>query len=124
MSENNTEFLDVYIKTALMRKAENLVVLDVKKLSSYADYLLICNGHSSRQVSSIAEFIKVTLKKENISPISFEGFKEGQWALLDYGDIVIHVFLQETREFYDIEGLWSDAKKINIDRFVTQDTQS
>ncbi len=119
MTENKKESLEVYIKTALMRKAENLVVLDVTKLTSYADYLLICNGRSSRQVSSIAEFIKMTLKTDNISPLNFEGLKEGQWALLDYGDIVIHVFLEETREFYDLEGLWADAERINIDQYIS-----
>ncbi len=122
MTANNTKNLEIYIKTALMRKAENLVVLDVTKLTSYADYLLICNGRSSRQVSSIAEFIKMTLKKDDISPLNFEGLKEGQWALLDYGDIVIHIFLEEIREFYDLEGLWADAKRIKTDRFITNNS--
>lgn len=106
------EALDPYVKAALGRKAANVMVLDVRHLSSIADTFLICSGQSSRQVTAIAEHIRDNLKKQGISPLSVEGLKEGQWVLLDYGHIIIHVFFDPVRSFYDLEGLWADAKRI------------
>ena len=104
--------LDLYIKAILGRKASNVVVLDVADLTSYADVFIICSGRSNRQVSAIADFIKTDLKKHKIKPLSVEGTKDGLWVLLDYGHVIIHVFYEPVREFYDLEGLWSDAKRI------------
>ena len=104
--------LDLYVKAALEKKTLNLVVLDVHNLSSVADAFIICSGRSNRQVTAIAEFIKVELKKQKIQPLSSEGIKEGLWALLDYGHVIIHVFYEPVRDFYDLEGLWADAKRI------------
>ena len=104
--------LDLYIKAILDRKASNVVVLDVADLTSYADVFIICSGRSNRQVSAIADFIKTDLKKHKIKPLSIEGTKDGHWVLLDYGHVIIHVFYEPVREFYDLEGLWSDAKRI------------
>ena len=104
--------LDLYVKAALEKKTLNLIVLDVHNLSSVADVFIICSGRSNRQVTAIAEFIKVELKKQKIQPLSSEGIKEGLWALLDYGHVIIHVFYEPVRDFYDLEGLWADAKRI------------
>jgi len=104
--------LDLYIKAILGRKATNVVVLDVADLTSYADVFIICSGRSNRQVSAIADFIKTDLKKHKIKPLSIEGTKDGHWVLLDYGYVIIHVFYEPVREFYDLEGLWSDAQRI------------
>jgi ribosome-associated protein len=104
--------LDFYIKAALGKKAMDLVVLDVRKLSSIADVFIICSGRSNRQVMAIAEHIQVDLKKHGIKPLSVEGKKEGHWVLLDYGHVIIHVFYEPVRSFYDLEGLWIDAEKI------------
>lgn len=104
--------LDLYIKAALGKKAMDLVVLDVRKLSSIADVFIICSGRSNRQVMAIAEHIQVDLKKHGIKPLSVEGKKEGHWVLLDYGHVIIHVFYEPVRSFYDLEGLWIDAEKI------------
>ena len=104
--------LDLYIKAALGKKAIDLVVLDVRKLSSIADVFIICSGRSNRQVSAIAEHIQVDLKKHGIKPLSVEGKKEGHWVLLDYGHVIIHVFYEPIRSFYDLEGLWIDAERI------------
>jgi len=103
---------DLYIKAALGKKAMDLVVLDVRKLSSIADVFIICSGRSNRQVSAIAEHVQVDLKKHGIVPLSVEGKKEGHWVLLDYGHVVIHVFYEPVRSFYDLEGLWIDADRI------------
>ena len=104
--------LDLYIKAVLARKAMNVVALDVAELTSYADVFIICSGRSNRQVSAIAEYIQSDLKKHKIKPLSVEGTKDGHWVLLDYGHVIIHVFYEPVREFYDLEGLWVDARRI------------
>jgi len=104
--------LDLYVKAILGKKALNVVALDVAEMTSYADTFIICSGRSNRQVSAIAEHIQTNLKKHNIKPLSVEGTKDGHWVLLDYGHVIIHVFYEPVREFYDLEGLWVDAKRI------------
>ena len=104
--------LDLYVKAILGKKALNVVALDVAEMTSYADTFIICSGRSNRQVSAIAEHIQTNLKKHKIKPLSVEGTKDGHWVLLDYGHVIIHVFYEPVREFYDLEGLWVDAKRI------------
>ena len=101
-----------YVKAALAMKAVDVVVLDVRELASFADTFIICSGRSHRQVSAIAEFIEHQLKEQGINPLGVEGLQEGHWILMDYGDVVIHIFYEPVRIFYDLEGLWSDAKRI------------
>jgi len=110
--------LDLYVKAALGRKALGLVVLDVRELTSVADAFIICSGRSNRQVTAIAKFIQTELKKSGIKPLSVEGKKEGHWVLLDYGHVIIHVFYESVRNFYDLEGLWMDAKKIKTKSLI------
>ncbi len=112
MTQKPDPSLDLYIKAILGRKAINVVALGVGDLTSYADVFIICSGRSNRQVSAIADFIKSDLKKHDIKPLSVEGTQDGHWVLLDYGHVIIHVFYEPVREFYDLEGLWSDAKRI------------
>ena len=104
--------LDLYIKAILGRKALNVVALDVAEMTSYADVFIFCSGRSNRQVTAIAEHIKTDLKQHEIKPISVEGTKDGHWVLMDYGHLIIHVFYEPVREFYDLEGLWVDAKRM------------
>lgn len=95
---------------ALDKKALDVKLLDVRGLSSLTDYLLIVSGRSDRQVEAIATAIELGLKQEHgILPLASEGLKEGRWALLDYGDIMVHVFQETVRAFYDLDGLWSEA---------------
>jgi len=108
--------LDLYVKAALGKKAFGLVVLDVRQLTSIADAFIICSGRSNRQVAAIAEYIQVSLKQKGIQPSSVEGKKEGHWVLLDYGHVIIHIFYEPVRDFYDLEGLWIDAEKIQTER--------
>ena len=104
--------LDRFAHVALGRKAEDLVILDVRELTSVADAFLICSGRSHRQVSAIGEHLIVELKKEKMRPLSTEGLKEGHWVLIDYGHVVVHIFYGPVRELYDLEGLWIDAPRI------------
>ncbi|MFW6011088.1 MAG: ribosome silencing factor [Desulfosalsimonas sp.] len=110
--------LKPYVAAALGRKAMDLVVLDVTKVTDVADVFMICSGRSNRQVSAIAEFIESELKKASIRPLSVEGVKDGQWVLIDYGHVVIHVFYDPVRRFYDLESLWADARRVDISGFV------
>ena len=112
--------LDFFVNAALGRKAFDFVVLDLRKLTSIADYFVICSGRSNRQVSAIAEFIHLTLKEQGLKPLFIEGLEQGHWVILDYGYVMIHVFYEPTREFYDLEGLWSDADRVKIKSTVNQ----
>jgi ribosome-associated protein len=122
MDQNTVSSLAVYIQAALGRKAKDLKLLDMSRLTSVADAFLICSGKSNRQVSAIAEHIVAYLKARGIKPLSVEGMREGLWVLLDYGHIVIHVFYDPVRGVYDLEGLWADAERIPIDDIVDTST--
>ncbi len=100
---------------ALDKKASNLKLLKVAGLSSLTDYILIASGRSDRQVQAIAEGIRLGMKEQCASAsLAVEGMNEGRWVLLDFGDIMVHVFQQPVREFYDLEGLWNDAPEIPV----------
>jgi ribosome-associated protein len=88
------------------------VLLDVSNLASFADYFLICNGKSSRQVQGIADNLEANLSAFGIKPLGVEGRREGHWILMDYGDVIIHIFYEPVRCFYDLESLWSDAARV------------
>ena len=103
-----------YLKAAQGRKVLDLVALDVRDLTSIAEAFIICSGRSNRQVMAIADFIQRDLKQQGIRPLSVEGLREGLWVLLDYGHVVIHVFYDPIRKFYDLEGLWMDARRIEF----------
>ncbi len=98
----------------LDRKALDLVILEVKNLSSFADYFVICSGNSDRQVQAIASHVEEKLGEEKIHPLGVEGKREGRWVLLDYGDVIVHIFFQPVREFYDLERLWSEAPRLQL----------
>ncbi|HPQ60734.1 MAG TPA: ribosome silencing factor [Syntrophales bacterium] len=99
---------------ALERKAGNLLILKVRELTSFTDYFIICSGTSDRQVRSIAEHIEERLKKEGILPIGVEGRQGGNWILMDYGEVILHIFFETTREFYEIERLWAEAPVLAV----------
>jgi len=115
MNDDLDSRLDLYVQAVLGRKAESVVALDVRGLTSIADAFIICSGRSNRQVSAVAEHVERFLKQKGIRPLSVEGRKEGHWVLMDYGHVIIHVFYTETRFFYDLEGLWVDAKRITTE---------
>ena len=100
---------------ALDKKALEPVLLDVRSLCSYCNYQLVVSGRSDRQVEAISEAIVVGLREDGIRPIGTEGKRSGQWALLDFGDFVVHVFHHPLREHYDLEGLWVDAPRVPIE---------
>lgn len=123
MTKETDPELDPYLKAVMERKAMDVVVLDVEDLTTVADKFIICSGRSSRQVMAIAEHVQVELKKQGIKPLSVEGKNTGHWILMDYGHILIHVFFEETREFYDLENLWADAGRVKISQTMENKAQ-
>lgn len=114
MTEDAAAGLDLFLRAVLDKKAIRVVALDVRELTSFADVFIICSGRSNRQVSAIAEHIERQMRSHKIKPLSVEGSQEGQWVLMDYGHVIIHVFFEPVREFYDLEGLWRDARRIPV----------
>lgn len=121
ITESRTPFteLDENIRLALAcaadKKAVNTVVLDLREIASFTEFFVITGGTNQRQVQAIADEIQEQLKKQLDSrPIRIEGYNTAEWILLDYGDFIAHVFDQKSREFYDLERLWRDAKKVEI----------
>jgi ribosome-associated protein len=96
------------------KKAVDTVILELKELSTIADYFVICSGDNTAQIKAIAESIDEYFSKKKVFPIGKEGLDFARWVLIDYGDIVIHIFNQEARGYYDLEKFWIDAPRINI----------
>jgi ribosome-associated protein len=103
------------VQAAIEKNALEPVLLEVGESSSYTDFILILSGRSMRQVEAIAEQIRQAMKSLGEDPVGVEGERGGHWMLLDYGDVVIHVFYHPMREYYDLEGLWSDAPRVQLD---------
>ncbi|MBF0099818.1 MAG: ribosome silencing factor [Desulfobacterales bacterium] len=106
--------IDPYINAILTKKAKNIVALNVREFCSYTDGIIMCTGTSTRQVIAIGEQIEYYLKQKGTRPLSIEGLKDGRWVLMDYGEVIIHVFYEEIRDFYDLEGLWIDVPRIDF----------
>ena len=121
-SIDGKERLLLCINASLKRKAKNLTILNLKELSSFADYFIICSGTSDRQVQSIAASIRENLKEYGIIPLGIEGESLGKWVLMDYEDVIIHVFYEPIREFYDIERLWPDVPRMEVGDDVVEMT--
>jgi ribosome-associated protein len=119
-SINGKERVLLCVNASLQRKAKDLIILNVKELSSFADYFIICSGTSDRQVQAIAESIQGNLKEHGILALGVEGERTGKWVLMDYEDIIVHIFYEPIREFYDIERLWSDAPRMEVGDDLTE----
>ncbi|HUL58742.1 MAG TPA: ribosome silencing factor [Anaeromyxobacteraceae bacterium] len=102
-------------QAGLDKKAAEVTVLDVRGLSSYADYLVVMTADSDRQASAIADHVDETLKEQGVTKVGVEGYETGHWILVDYGDVVAHVMSAETRQVYDLEGLWADAPRFRVE---------
>ncbi len=85
----------------------------MKELSSFADYFVICSGRSDRHAQAIADAIKENLKEKQVTPLGIEGYREALWILMDYSDVIVHIFHEKTREVYELEKLWNDAPAID-----------
>lgn len=99
---------------ALDTKAEDLVILDVRGLTTFTEYFVIMSGRSTRHVQGLAEAIEGELRSKRVKASKAEGLQDGMWVLLDFDDVVVHIFYHEQRKFYDLEGLWHEAEKVKI----------
>ncbi|MEX2273680.1 MAG: ribosome silencing factor [Vicinamibacterales bacterium] len=103
------------IAAALDKKADDVVIMDLRKASSFTDFFVLCTGQNMRQVKAIAEAIEAELKKEGLRPSLVEGYNKAEWVLLDYFDFIFHIFTPSTRAFYGLERLWGSAEKIPVE---------
>lgn len=107
--------MELAVKTIVAHKGLDPVLLKVTEFCSFADYFLICSGGSRRHVLGLAQHVEEALAQVGLKPLGVEGLEEGQWVLLDYNIVVIHIFLEPLRDFYKLEDLWSEAPKIQLD---------
>jgi ribosome-associated protein len=104
--------LKIALKAVGSKKASDVTILDISEIASFANYFLICTGDSSRQIQAIADEVEAKLKENGYRPNHIEGYRNAEWVLLDYIDLVVHIFSKSARAFYDLERLWRDAKKV------------
>ena len=102
------------MRAAEDKQAKDIVILDLRGITSFTDYFVICTGNNQRQVQTIADEIDRQLRLQGDRAISVEGYTQGEWVLADYGDFLVHVFSQQAREFYDLERLWRNAKPVAL----------
>ena len=114
MATNSKSKSLLCLRAAIEKKALDPVLLELKGIASFTDYFLLCSGKSDRQVQAIAQGIEEDLKQKGIRPLGQEGITGGRWILMDYEDVVVHIFLEPVRKFYDLEGLWFDAPRIDL----------
>jgi len=102
------------IAAALDKKATDVVILDLRKASAFTDFFVICTGANTRQVQAIADAVQMALRQHGSRPALVEGESRAEWVLIDYFDVIFHVFTSQTREFYGLERLWADAERIEV----------
>ena len=118
---NTKEIIAAAVKALSDKKGKDLKVLNTAGQTTLAEYFIICSGTSNTQVRALAEAVEEALSKVGEEPHHIEGHRGGLWTLLDYSAVVIHVFTEEGREFYDLERLWSDAEAVDISEYLTAD---
>ena len=112
------------VKTIVAHKGMEPVLLEVTKFCSFADFFILCSGGSHRHVTALAQHVEEALAQAGVKPLGVEGREEGQWVLMDYNTVVIHIFMQPLREFYNLEDLWSEVPKTQIDTDSSAQTAS
>ncbi len=116
MTQNDV--LKNIVKTLDSKKAEEIDVIGIKDLTIIADYFVIATGTSTTHTKSLADEVEYQLKEKGINPTRTEGYNGANWILLDYSDIVVHIFYKETRQYYSLERLWADGNKVDIKQFI------
>ena len=111
---NAEQLLQQAVVTLDKHEGDDLLALKVSGVTSIADYFLLATGTSATNVRSLADYVEEELARQGKRPLRNEGYHAGDWITLDYGDLLVHIFRRETREFYDLERLWADAEKVDI----------
>jgi ribosome-associated protein len=104
------------VDAAESKQAKDIRVLDLREISSFADFFVIASGSNSKQIQTISDEIEAQLKKHGERPHSVEGYTHADWILMDYGDYLVHIFSDKARVYYDLERLWRDAKQVDLER--------
>ena len=102
------------MEAAEAKQAKDIKVLDLREITTFADFFLVCSGANARQIQAIADEIETQMKQIGEYPLSVEGYQNAEWVLLDYGDYLIHIFTDKARQYYDLERLWRDAKTVTL----------
>jgi len=110
--------LKIALKAVDGKKAIDIVALDISQIASFAHYFLLCSGESARQIQAIVDEVEMKLKEKGVRPNHIEGYRNAEWVLMDYIDVVIHVFSRRAREYYDLERLWRDARKVDVAKIL------
>jgi ribosome-associated protein len=113
-----TDALKIALNAADAKKASDLVALDISGIATFANFFLICTGESSRQMQAIADEVEQRLKANGIRPSHVEGYQNAEWILMDYIDLVIHIFSKNARAYYDLERLWRDGKRLDTSNLL------
>ncbi|MBQ7187306.1 MAG: ribosome silencing factor [Ruminococcus sp.] len=113
--------IETIIKALDSKRAEDIRLIGIKDLTIVADYFVIADGTSNTQTKALADEVEFKLKQHGIEPIRTEGYQGANWIVLDYGDIVVHVFYKETRDFYNLERLWQDGEQIDISEYIVKE---
>jgi ribosome-associated protein len=112
--------LKIAVTAADDKKAHDMVALDITKIAAFTNYFLLCTGDSSRQTQAIADEIESRLRTVGVRPSHIEGYQNAEWILMDYYDLVVHIFSKSTRVYYDLERLWRDGKKLDIEKLIIE----
>lgn len=115
-----TDALKIALKAADDKKGRDLVALDISEIASFASYFLLCTGDSSRQIQAIADEVEQRLRERGIRPSHVEGYRNAEWILMDYIDLVVHVFSKSARAYYDLERLWRDGRKLDVEDLLRE----
>ncbi len=112
------EALKIAVKAVDDKKASDIVVLDISGVATFANYFLLCTGDSSRQIHAIADEVEEKLESNGLRPSHVEGYQHAEWVLMDYIDMVVHIFSKSARAYYDLERLWRDGKRLDVEKLL------
>ena len=110
--------LKIALKAAEDKQAIDILVLDISTIASFANYFLLCTGDSSRQIQAIVDEVERKLRESGFRPTHIEGYRNAEWVLMDYLDVVVHVFSKKARAYYDLERLWRDGRKLDTKKLL------
>jgi ribosome-associated protein len=114
------EMAEIAVKALDSKKAKDITLLETKDITVLADYFIICTAGSTTQIKTLTDEVDKALTEQGEPALRTEGYRNGGWVLVDFGCLIVHIFLQEIREFYDLERLWSDAPQIDISGIITE----
>lgn len=118
--KSGRELARICAQAASDAKAEDINVIDVTGLASFTDFFVIMSGRSTRHVQGLAETIEGELRSKRVKASKAEGLEDGMWVLLDFDDVIVHIFYHEQRQFYDLDGLWHNAKKLDLSELIEE----